>query len=113
MVRPFFSLHHIILASCCYIIISVNRAEGRELKILDEAGLVRSVKSVEESSTVTISLEAEDGQVLHLSRVDGVGETVQQKVSKKTALFRNLATGTWKLEGDPRRIRAVRIDSSR
>lgn len=107
----FSSLKIPLAAFCCSCIISVRVVEARELKVVDESGLIRSVKSVEESATVTVSIEAENGQILNVSRVDGVGETHQQVVSQKEVQFKDLAAGIWRVEGDPRKIRSIRIES--
>lgn len=107
-----FAMLKILVAALSYLcLVLVRTAEARELKVLDESGLIRSVKSVEESASVTVSIEAEDGQILHLSRVDGVGESHQQVVSQKEVQFEELPAGIWRVEGDPKKIKSVRIGS--
>jgi hypothetical protein len=88
---------------------SIEQAFAAELKIVDESGMVRSVKSVEGSADVTVKAPKSDGQAIKFIRIDGLASPQTQVVTQGTATFSDVVPGTWKILHNPKNVNAVRV----
>jgi hypothetical protein len=88
-------------ASLCVLLggaYSVLDASAAELRIVDTAGLIRAVRVVRDTSTVTVVVEEPRGAKGEcvLANVDGIASERRESISASGAcVFQGLAAGTW------------------
>jgi hypothetical protein len=83
-----------LLGGTCF----VEDVSAAELRIVDTAGLIRAVRVVRDTSTVTVVVEEPKGAKGEcvLANVDGIASERREAISASGAcVFQGLAAGTW------------------
>ena len=108
-----FALIFVGIISFLPVLVLISSAShAAELRIVDQRGLTRAIKDIQNTANVVVVLESEIDGAVKLRSVERIASDIQPNLkSKKKIIFPNVSSGHWRLEFENKQIpKEVRIE---